>query len=647
MSKIIYFDYCALVVFGILLISVLMRKMTQSKANKIFIAMILLCVFTTVSDIVAVHLDMFGAGNLVAKYIFHAGYLFLHSLLSPMYIVYIIVRTDTMYKFRNNWLLRLVLWGPMVILACLLFLNLRTGRLYHFDANDSYTRGDMFVVLYIIGIYYALLGVCYLWIYRKTVTTSRYITLMAMIPVTLMAAIAQFFFPQFLLEMFANAIGILFIGLMIQRPEERLDSETGLEKLSAYVADMKRIFLLGKPVEVLMINVANSNALLDMVGYDGVKELNKHIVNEMLSVNRKYKLEAELYHLNNGKFRFIVNANSKQIEEVAQHMVVFMNAGIRLNQMDVHIVSNVCIARCPDDIDNIDSLLAFGNDLNEKKGNGEVLHSSKDYHREHYDLQRDIDMIIESALANHRFSVYYQPIYSLKEKRFLSAEALLRLKDENYGFISPEIIISAAEKSGAIHKIGEFVLEEVCKFISGEEFAQLGLDYIEVNLSVVQCMQSNLATQILDILKRYNVRPAQINLEITETAASYSQNTIMQNVTALTEAGIYFSLDDFGTGYSNMRRIASMPFHLVKLDKSFTHAEDNPRLQIVLKNIVEMIKAMNMQIVVEGVETEDMVERFAGLQCEYIQGYYYSKPLAEREFVEFLVKWIDTRKEIY
>lgn len=232
--------------------------------------------------------------------------------------------------------------------------------------------------------------------------------------------------------------------------------------------------------------------------------------------------------------------------------------------------------------------------------------------------------------------MYYQPIYSVNEQRFNSAEALLRLKDDKYGFISPEIFIPAAEKSGAIHKIGAFVLDEVCRFIASEEYKALQLDYIEINLSVAQCMQNDLANQVLETIDKYKITPDQINLEITETAASYSQKTMLENLSVLSDAGISFSLDDFGTGYSNMRRIASLPLHLVKLDKSFADMGENPKLQIILQNTIQMIKAMNMKIVVEGIETEKLVQQFSDLQCEYIQGYYYSKPIPKEEFVDFI-----------
>lgn len=164
------------------------------------------------------------------------------------------------------------------------------------------------------------------------------------------------------------------------------------------------------------------------------------------------------------------------------------------------------------------------------------------------------------------------------------------------------------------------------------------MQYIEINLSVAQCMQADLADKILQIMKRYGVTSDKINLEITETAASYSQNIMMENLEKLTREGIEFSLDDYGTGYSNIKSVASLPIKIVKLDKTFVDSENNPRMWTVLKNTIKMLKDMNMHIVVEGVETEGLVKKFTDLNCEYIQGYYYSRPIPESDFVAFMRK---------
>lgn len=149
-------------------------------------------------------------------------------------------------------------------------------------------------------------------------------------------------------------------------------------------------------------------------------------------------------------------------------------------------------------------------------------------------------------------------------------------------------------------------------------------------------MQADLADKVLEVINRYGISPSKINLEITETAANHAQNIMTSNIERLIDAGISFSLDDYGTGYSNIKSVASLPLSIVKLDKSFVNEEDNPRMWIVLQNTVKMLKDMDMHIVVEGVETEQIVDKFSALDCEYIQGYYYSKPIPEQEFIEFM-----------
>lgn len=267
---------------------------------------------------------------------------------------------------------------------------------------------------------------------------------------------------------------------------------------------------------------------------------------------------------------------------------------------------------------------------------GEVQQAADIFHKDHYDLMNNIDSIIENAISNHLFEVYYQPIYSIEHKIFNSAEALIRLKDPQYGFIPPDLFIPVAEKSGAIHRIGAYVLDEVCAFIASPEFKELGLDYIEVNLSVAQCMRNNLADEILEIMTKHNVSASQLNLEITETTASNSQETLQENVKQLLESGINFSLDDYGTGYSNIERISSLLFDIVKLDKTFVNVANNNNHDIVLNHTVSMIKDLGMKIVVEGVEDETLLNRFADLGCDYIQGYYFSRPIPKPEFIQFI-----------
>ena len=253
-----------------------------------------------------------------------------------------------------------------------------------------------------------------------------------------------------------------------------------------------------------------------------------------------------------------------------------------------------------------------------------------------FEIKGSIDSIINEALKKGRFELHYQPIYSTKQKRFHSAEVLIRLCDEKYGYISPDLFIPAAEKSGAIYQIGMFVFEEACRFIKSKTFKELGLDYIEINLSVAQCMQDNLANDLLDILHKYDVSAEKINLEITETAVESSYDVIMRNLNTLAQEGITFSLDDYGTGFSNIQRIITMPLSIVKLDKSFIDEISNPNYRAIVTNTIRMLKELDLKILSEGVEQEGQLGFLNEQKCDYIQGYYFSKPLPEEEFVTFM-----------
>lgn len=635
--KNLYFDYSAFVILALLILSTILRRMLKGKANIYFFGLIVIAFLTTVFDIWAVMLDNMHSINLDLKYFAHMGYLVMHSITMPFYVLYLAVLTDTVHIIRKKRILYLCSIVPLAVSIMSIIANIWTDGIFYFDSNDDYTRGKYMFILYVCAGIYMVYGLIYLIYFRKQLSKRHIVSLLCVYPAIISTIIVQLIKPYCLLEMFGLAVSLLFISLMVHRPEDTLDVVTGLYKLTAYMHDIKRSIINNKDIRIIMINVTNYPTIRGLLGYNKNLIIMRKIATKLDSLNKNYRLKAELYNLERGKFRVVVDKKHfDKVEEVAALINDIMKQKFIINHMSFNLVTQICIIDCPKDIHDVDALMAFGDLLSTVPYTGNVRKASELLTSMHYGIMQDMNSIIEEAFSNDGFAVYYQPIYSVQDKRFSSAEALLRLKNEKYGFISPEIFIPAAERSGMIHRIGDFVLEEVCKFIASDDFKSLNLDYIEVNLSVLQCMQSNLVEHIINILEKHGVRPEQINLEITETAASVSQQALNDNINALTDAGIKFSLDDFGTGYSNMQRVASLPLDIVKLDKSFTALKDNPKLGIVLRNTINMIKDMDMKIVVEGIETKEMVDNFSDMKCEYIQGFYFSKPVPRDEFVKFI-----------
>ena len=248
----------------------------------------------------------------------------------------------------------------------------------------------------------------------------------------------------------------------------------------------------------------------------------------------------------------------------------------------------------------------------------------------------DIDRYIRKAIKNNGFRMYYQPIYSVRDNKFVTAEALIRLNDDEVGFISPEDFIPAAEKSGAIYEIGDFVIDSVFNFI--EKTRPYGVRYIEINISAMQCMSDSFVEDIKRKLVQYNVSNKSVNFELTESASAILDDVLRKTVSLLHAEGIEFSIDDYGTGYSNLHRIMSEPIKLIKIDRSLINELSDDKTRSVLSDTIRMIKAIGMEIVAEGVETAETAQWLIDKGCDYIQGYYYAKPMPEDEYLAFLEK---------
>lgn len=225
--------------------------------------------------------------------------------------------------------------------------------------------------------------------------------------------------------------------------------------------------------------------------------------------------------------------------------------------------------------------------------------------------------------------------------RFSSSEALIRLIDDELGFISPEEFIPIAEKNGRILEIGELVFRKVCRFMKESACLKLGVHYIEINLSPVQCFHEELAETFLAIMDQYGISPLCVNREITETAEmEHGGIRILQdNMQKMNAKGVSFSIDDFGSGFAAIDYLLRLPVSIVKIDKGILwQAMKDPNAMIVLQNTMQMLQLIGKKIVVEGVETQEMVSILCQNGCDYMQGYFYSKPLPEEEYIRFLEK---------
>ncbi len=248
--------------------------------------------------------------------------------------------------------------------------------------------------------------------------------------------------------------------------------------------------------------------------------------------------------------------------------------------------------------------------------------------------QRSIEKAVKDGIADNRFEVYFQPIYSTKKGKVQGAEALARLNDPKLGFIPPLEFIPIAEKNGDIMEIGRQIFEKVCIFLQSVDVEELGIEFINVNLSPIQCMSHNLYHELSDIAMEHHVPMSMFDFEITESLVE-DYEMIQMQIAGLQAMGAELSLDDFGTGSSNLTSLMNLPIHVVKVDMTFTESFFAGKAEF-LPDLIRLFQNSNMQIVVEGIETKEMKDIIADLGCDYEQGYYFSKPIPPGEFVKYM-----------
>lgn len=250
-----------------------------------------------------------------------------------------------------------------------------------------------------------------------------------------------------------------------------------------------------------------------------------------------------------------------------------------------------------------------------------------------------VEQYLHKAITEDLFEIYYQPVYSTRKKCFITLEALSRLQHPELGWIAPDVFIQIAEKNHMIEQITELQFSRVCRFLGENRYLMRHLLNVKVNLSSLDLMRNDCSRHFIRIMDAYKIPHNWIQFEITETVATECNAGLRRVAEEFTAAGIGFCLDDFGSGYANLNTVMRLPFSVIKVDRSllFDICRDEKRA-IFYESVVETFHKMNYHIVSEGVEIQEEMEQISSWGVEMIQGYYFSKPLPEKELLELLKK---------
>lgn len=572
--------------------------------------------------------------------------LYILAIISILACVYIYVSAINEIRKRfsvKNLIISLSIYFVAVILVIIPEFRYSKGSVV-------FSLGPIMHLIYFIGFVYSAMSTL------KTIKiikdekeaffrTKRRFIIYSMI-VWLATILVQFFYPQMAISTLGVTIIVFIMYLGLESPTYYQNSELGTlnEKalkvvLLDYINRKAKFFIIN-------LNIENYQNIRLRFGDEILRQLLRDISDYIQIFYHR-----EAFYCTENSLTMLIK-NTKKIERSGTIDFILHDLNKRMSrpwkiQENQIILSSHCDFVC----------LPY--DIPENLNSEQIIEIIKDWHLysdgtgfyrsvnstmiEKRKRENTILKIISDAMENDGIEMYYQPIYNIKTKKFTNVEALARLKDtQTTGYISPEEFIPIAEKNGFVIKLSNKIFEKVFSFLHSKKIFENGLERIEINLSGVQSVDANLPDLMTNLLEKYKVNPKKINLEVTESTAITSGYMLHKNMDDLKKIGCTFSMDDFGTGYSNLSQIINVDYELIKIDKSLlwpVFDKNNPNREfakIILDNMLNMVLQLGKRIVVEGVETEEQFKYLEKKGATFIQGYYFSKPLSEEDYLKFI-----------
>ena len=629
----IWLDVCSICILLTLFLAHRIKKSISLYRNTLLIGTISCIMINTLVDLIALGVNGLKISYIILYILHSLKYILMYSSLCFM-LVYASVAINQRIHGKNILKLFIV---PIIFISTLLIINFNTGMVFSITSGGMFEYGNYFPLFYLLDLYYTLVTAFFLVRGWHALSQNHKAVLPAIVFILTFGTMFDYFNPQAASLQFTSTIFITIVFSFMQNPNEYYSYDSLMLNRDAFISMCGSRFTPTSHTQCIAINIHNVNLIMNTVEKNRILHAEGIFIKSIKQFSKKFLV----FKINIGQYIIVMDENNeKEAKLLYDETCNIMETLSNTTKLSIPIYSTSCAFSCPNDVsslrmvDNLFSALK----LYEDKDDLLTIDPKSLNLRSDAEIVR-IEKLVQTALNENRLEVYFQPIYNSVKKKFTSAEALIRMKDNDGDFVSPDIFIPIAEKSSLIIDIGDFVLEEVCRVISEETLNDYGLEYIEVNLSMVECLQSNLASKIISILNKHNVLPWQINLEITETSSSEFTDIVDANIQTLFEKNISFSLDDFGTGYSSLSRILSLPLKLIKIDKTLVQvpfSSSEKKSMILLENFIKTAISTGADIVAEGVETKEMAKHIIKLGCKYIQGYYFSKPISRSDFVKFI-----------
>ncbi|WP_425275313.1 EAL domain-containing protein [Vibrio rhodolitus] len=408
------------------------------------------------------------------------------------------------------------------------------------------------------------------------------------------------------------------------------DNASGLANAHKLAADLDALCISNQfEHSLIYIHLEDVRAYLSVYGPQTLRDLMAHLLSSLSSLPDEF---VDIYRVRSDDFAILVKGHYpvSEIEQLGQRILdtyqesIEANGSLWGNDISVGIYPNFSCALSSEEIMKIASRTCQF--AREKHQNHLAIYHERT--QQNVDRYFYIERELAQAIKNETLKVRFQPIIDAKLNKIASFEALVRWKDAELGEIFPDEFISVAEKKGLIVDLGYFVFSQACQFIKRYQEQHACSIRVNINVSVLQLLNSQFPEKAKQLAQEYRIAPEQIVLELTETVILDGNKSAVSQLHRLNKFGFRLSLDDFGSGYSSLNSFFDLPLKQIKVDKAMAwRALENPATMEYLRFITNLCQTKQVDVVIEGIENANMQRQFTEIGVNYLQGYWFNKPL--------------------
>lgn len=524
---------------------------------------------------------------------------------------------------------------PAIVMWILIICNLWSGMFFTVHRDGTYTRGAYYLGMYGYALFYALVIMVGSIIRRRTLGKRKFTVIWEFILIMVTCVLVQAYKPDFLMTGFGIGLGIMVMFLTLNNPCEYIDTTTRAFNLQCFV-DWVREQMNGKRTfHVLVVELSQIKKINKLYGAgfgDGMLYFLTQSLRQIAATPYVFRIT--------GKRFAIVTQSLGEYERIRDEVEAFFKENIHVGGEEVRCPAVLCGIINAEEQKNSDELLFYIEYLLSLVPSVDetIMLQGDEKTMQGLRYTKTVEQYLQTAIDEDLFEVYYQPVYSLESGKFVTLEALSRLRHPTLGMVSPEVFIDIAEKNGRITDLSYLQFRRVCRFLKENPELMKQIRNVKFNLSPMELMKAGSSKRLIGVIEEYGLPFEWFQFEITETVATEYSDRLFQAVGDFTERGIGMCLDDFGSGYANLDTVLKLPFSSIKLDRSLLNGiMDDPKSALFYKNIVSVLQNLGYWVISEGVEEEREEKLLREWGVNLIQGYYFAKPMPEKELLKLIL----------